>query len=161
MAAKILDFWKGMTGTVLPFAGSAAPTGWLLCDGATVSRTTYAHLFSVIGTTYGAGDGSTTFNLPDTRGEFVRGLDAGAGRDPGRVLGSKQAASTVRTNGLDSASDATWVRPTAVVVGSDPIVTSSGQRLMIDKVETTLETSDLYENPVRPRNLALNHIIKA
>ena len=54
-------------GCVIPFAGAAAPTGWLLCQGQAVSRTTYAQLFSVIGTTYGSGDGSTTFNLPDMR----------------------------------------------------------------------------------------------
>jgi len=58
-------------GTVVDFAGSSAPTGWLLCDGSAVSRTTYANLFSVIGTTYGAGDGSTTFNLPDCTGKVT------------------------------------------------------------------------------------------
>lgn len=52
------------TGTILPFGGNSAPTGFLLCDGSAVSRTTYATLFAVIGTTYGSGDGSTTFNLP-------------------------------------------------------------------------------------------------
>lgn len=61
----------------LPYAGSAAPAGWLLCDGQAVSRTTYAALFAVIGTVYGAGDGSTTFNVPDCRGRVVAGRDAG------------------------------------------------------------------------------------
>lgn len=56
------------TGTILDYAGSSAPSGYLMCDGSAVSRTTYAALFGVIGTTYGAGDGSTTFNLPDCRG---------------------------------------------------------------------------------------------
>jgi microcystin-dependent protein len=54
-------------GAVLPFAGAAAPTGYLLCDGSAVSRTTYAALFAVLSTTFGVGDGSTTFNLPDMR----------------------------------------------------------------------------------------------
>lgn len=63
-------------GCVIPFAGAAAPTGWLLCQGQAVSRTTYAQLFSVIGTTYGSGDGSTTFNLPDMRGRVAVGSDA-------------------------------------------------------------------------------------
>lgn len=63
------------TGSVIDYAGSTAPTGWLLCDGSTVSRTTYADLFAVIGTTYGAGDGSTTFGLPDARGRVTAGLD--------------------------------------------------------------------------------------
>lgn len=60
-------------GAVIPFAGSSAPTGFLLADGSAVSRTTYSALFTAIGTTFGAGDGSTTFNLPDLRGIFVRG----------------------------------------------------------------------------------------
>lgn len=78
------------SGAVLPFAMSSAPTGWLKCNGQTVSRTTYAALFAAIGTTYGAGDGSTTFALPDLRGEFVRGWDDGRGVDSGRAFGSFQ-----------------------------------------------------------------------
>ena len=62
------------TGTVSAFAGSAAPTGYLLCDGSLVNRTTYSALFAVIDETYGSGDGSTTFNLPDLRGRVVAGL---------------------------------------------------------------------------------------
>ena len=57
----------GVAGMVVPFAGATAPAGWLLCDGSAVSRETYTALFSVIGTAYGAGDGSTTFNVPDLR----------------------------------------------------------------------------------------------
>lgn len=64
------------TGTVSAFAGSAAPTGYALCDGSAVNRTAQAALFSVIGTTYGIGDGSTTFSLPDLRGRVVAGLDS-------------------------------------------------------------------------------------
>lgn len=76
---------------VLPFARNTAPTGWLKCNGAAVSRTTYADLFAAIGTTFGVGDGSTTFNVPDLRGEFVRGWDDGRGVDSGRGFGSTQA----------------------------------------------------------------------
>ena len=64
------------TGALTPFAASTVPTGWLLCDGTGVSRTTYADLFSVIGTTYGAGNGSTTFNLPNLKGRVPVGLDS-------------------------------------------------------------------------------------
>lgn len=78
-------------GAVMAFAMNAAPTGWLKANGAAVSRTTYAALFAAIGTTFGAGDGSTTFNLPDLRGEFLRGWDDGRGVDTGRVFGSQQA----------------------------------------------------------------------
>lgn len=68
----------------------ALPDGYLECNGASVSRSVYGWLFSKIGTTYGAGDGSTTFNIPDLRGEFVRGWDNGRGVDSGRALGSAQ-----------------------------------------------------------------------
>jgi microcystin-dependent protein len=57
------------------FAGSTAPTGWLLCDGTAVSRTTYSDLFAITSTTYGVGDGSTTFNLPNLKGRVPVGLD--------------------------------------------------------------------------------------
>lgn len=67
------------TGAIIPFAGSSIPAGYLLCNGATVSRTTYANLFKVIGTTWGAGDGSTTFKLPDARGRFPEGANGNLG----------------------------------------------------------------------------------
>lgn len=62
-------------GSISMYAGSTAPNGWLICDGSAVSRTDYADLFSVIGTTYGSGDGSTTFNLPNLKGRVAVGLD--------------------------------------------------------------------------------------
>ncbi|WP_077581781.1 phage tail protein [Rodentibacter caecimuris] len=77
-------------GLVAYFASTSAPTGWLKANGAAVSRTTYAALFAAIGTTFGAGDGRTTFNLPDLRGEFIRGLDDGRNIDNGRRLGTYQ-----------------------------------------------------------------------
>jgi microcystin-dependent protein len=64
-------------GAVISFAGASAPSGWLLCDGSAVSRTTYASLFTVLSTTYGAGNGSTTFNLPNLKGRVPVGLDSG------------------------------------------------------------------------------------
>jgi microcystin-dependent protein len=76
------------TGAVLPFAGSSAPTGYLLCYGQAVSRTTYAALFGVIGTTYGVGDGSTTFNLPDLRGRVAAGKDDMGGSAASRLTNS-------------------------------------------------------------------------
>ncbi|MGL5632241.1 MAG: phage tail protein, partial [Azovibrio sp.] len=77
----------GMTGF---FASTTAPNGWLKANGSAVSRTTYAALFAVVGTTFGIGDGSTTFNLPDLRGEFIRAFDDGRGVDSGRAFGSTQ-----------------------------------------------------------------------
>jgi len=64
-------------GVMMSFAGSSAPTQWLLCDGNEVSRTTYSDLFAIIGTTYGSGDGSTTFNLPNRKGKVGVGVDTG------------------------------------------------------------------------------------
>jgi microcystin-dependent protein len=78
-------------GTVNWFAASTAPSGWLVADGSAVSRTTYATLFAVVGTVFGSGDGSTTFNLPDLRGQFIRGWNStGTGCDASRVFGSTQ-----------------------------------------------------------------------
>jgi microcystin-dependent protein len=73
------------TGSVIDYAGAAAPNGWLLCYGQAISRTTYAALFTAIGTAYGAGDGSTTFNLPDLRGRVTAGVDNMGGGAAGRI----------------------------------------------------------------------------
>ena len=80
-----------VVGQVCFFAMQTSPTGFLVCDGSAVSRTTYASVFAAIGTLYGAGNGSTTFNLPDLRGEFIRGYDGGRGIDSGRSMGSSQS----------------------------------------------------------------------
>lgn len=72
-------------------SAASAPNDALVADGSAVSRTTYAALFAKIGTVFGAGDGSSTFNLPDLRGVVPRGLDLGKGYDSGRTLGSYQA----------------------------------------------------------------------
>jgi microcystin-dependent protein len=86
------------TGSIVPFPSASVPSGWAICDGAAYGRTSTAPnpqvaLYAVIGTTYGSGDGITTFNVPDLRGMFVRGLDSGRGIDPLRTLGSQQAES--------------------------------------------------------------------
>ena len=75
------------TGTVLPFAGINAPTGYLFCDGDAISRTTYSSLFGIIETTYGVGDGSTTFNIPDLRGRVIAGQDDMGGSSADRLTG--------------------------------------------------------------------------
>lgn len=113
-------------GTVTWFAANSAPTGFLKANGAAVSRTTYSALFAVIGTTFGAGDGSTTFNLPDLRGEFVRGWDDARGVDSGRSFGSAQSGAAkigtanyiwTSTSGtgltLQTAATAYWATTTA------------------------------------------------
>ncbi|MHA3059496.1 phage tail-collar fiber domain-containing protein [Acinetobacter sp. ANC 4636] len=80
-------------GSMIYVAMNKAPTGYLKANGAAISRTVYAELFAEIGTSFGAGDGVNTFNLPDCRGEFIRGWDDGRGIDLDRVLGSKQSGS--------------------------------------------------------------------
>ena len=75
-------------GSTIPFAAAAAPTGWLICNGSTVSRTTYASLFSVIGVSWGVGDGSTTFGLPDLQGRVAVGSGAGTGLTARTLAGS-------------------------------------------------------------------------
>ena len=106
-----MKFWAGSAwqgavsapaGTVNTFAGSTAPSGWLLCDGRStgILRATYADLFSVIGTTYGSGDGSTTFNLPDMRGRVPAGLDNMGGTAASRLTGTVlSAANTLGATG--------------------------------------------------------------
>lgn len=82
-----------VSGMLLPYAGTSAPTGWLFAYGQAVSRTTYADLFTAVGTTYGSGDGSTTFNLPDLRGRVVAGQDDMGGTSANRL--------TDQSGGLD------------------------------------------------------------
>lgn len=137
------------TGTVVFFAKNTAPSGFLKANGAVVSRTTYANLFAVIGTTFGAGDGSTTFALPDMRGEFPRGWDDGRGVDSGRAFGSfqshqmQQHTHTVLAAGAFSGGGSSWQ--------GDAVTTwqQSG---------ATGGTSNGSEN--RPRNVALLACIK-
>lgn len=82
-------------GTIEAFGGTTAPIGWLFCDNTALLRAQYPELFAAIGTTFGSGDGSTTFNVPDARGVALRGHDSmggsARGKDPGRILGSYQA----------------------------------------------------------------------
>jgi len=68
-----LSLFDGLVGVIVAFGGSTAPSKWTLCDGSAISRTVYSELFSIIGTTYGTGDGTTTFNVPDLRGRIPVG----------------------------------------------------------------------------------------
>lgn len=94
-----------LVGSIMYFAyGSNAvpPSGWLHCNGSAISRTTYADLFSVIGTKFGSGDGSTTFNVPDTRGRFIRCCPLGSSNDPDNTtqdVGATQGEAIKRLTG--------------------------------------------------------------
>jgi microcystin-dependent protein len=76
-------------GCMFDFGGSSAPTGYLLCDGSAVSRTTYARLFAVLSTAWGSGDGSSTFNVPDLRGRCSIGAGTGSGLTARTLAGSR------------------------------------------------------------------------
>lgn len=82
-------------GEIKSFAFPAVPTGYLVCNGQAVSRTTYSDLFAAIGVTFGPGNGSTTFNVPDLRGQFLRGFSNGGAIDGSRPFGTTQAATTI------------------------------------------------------------------
>ena len=135
------------TGAIAYFAHTTVPFGWLKVNGAAVSRTVYANLFALIGTTYGAGDGRTTFNLPDLRGEFIRSWDDGRTVDNGRVIGSWQAdefRSHSHGIGVNRMSDTDR--------GSSPSTVS---------IDTVGQTEPAGGIETRPRNIALLACIKA
>ncbi|WP_338616468.1 phage tail protein [Pigmentiphaga sp. CHJ604] len=129
-------------GDIFYTARSTAPARSLKANGAAVSRTVYADLFAAIGTRYGAGDGFNTFNLPDLRGEFIRGLDDGRGIDIGRVLGTLQLARTkehfhgfgrfLSITGGDAGDDAYFTRRSWAGSGE----TLTGQRITGDSQNT-------------------------
>ena len=138
-------------GVVIFHAANAAPSGYLKANGALVSRTTYAALFTAIGTTFGAGDGSTTFGLPDLRAEFVRGWDDGRGVDSGRVFGSQQ------TQDIQSHSHTVTGLGTVGGEGSVPQYTSSP---FTNTASVSPATSSTGGTETRPRNRALLACIK-
>lgn len=131
-------------GSIVAWPDNAAPTNWRQCGGAAISRTTFATLFSLIGTTFGAGDGSTTFNLPDLRGEFIRGWDNGRGIDSARVFGSSQT---------DQLEAHVHTYQTGGVLGGGFPSLDNGGGLFVNTTSTGgAET--------RPRNVALMYIIR-
>jgi microcystin-dependent protein len=140
-----LDSLVVPSGAVMSFAMNAAPTGWLECDGAAVSRTTYSALFTAIGTTFGTGDGSTTFNLPNLRGEFVRGWDHGRGVDSGRSFGSAQSDDLKAHTHTVPFNDSGAGVCIADAVGS---------------ATSTVDTGSTGGAETRPRNIALLYAIK-
>ena len=149
MVARSADAKAGL---IAFFAADTAPTGWLECDGSAVSRTEYADLFAHLGTDFGAGDGSTTFNLPDLRGEFIRGWDHGRGVDAGRGFGTAQEGT-----GFALASNSNQIFA-AVPVNADGSYTASVTRTTISN--GSANTSNHTQQRVRPRNIAMLACIK-
>lgn len=157
-------------GVVLPFAGITAPTNFLLCDGAAVSRLTYSALFALIGVTYGPGDGLTTFNLPNTQGVFVRGAGSqtiGA-ETYSATLGTRQNDATAKNglilvDGTHSHTFSKWYGDSGNGAFNDNIQGYGGAGPYGDKTisyassNITLNSGD---TETRPANIAFNHIIK-
>jgi len=153
-------------GTVQAFAGTTAPTGWVLCEGALISRTTFSRLFAIIGTSYGSGDGSTTFALPDFRGQFLRGHASTSANDPDRAsrtasgsggatgdnVGSAQAGGNAAHTHLSA--------PAGFTAGGGDNFTLVVGTAATPRSPTAWNTNNDGGNEARPRNINVKYIIK-
>lgn len=173
-------------GTIQSFGGGTVPDGWLLCDGATVNRTTYSALFAAVGTAHGSGDGSTTFHLPDLRGRFLRGADnmgtGAAGRDPdaagrtagnaggntGNAVGSVQGDAMQQITGSVGATSR-WRTDGAVAgalsgtsIGNNADSNSGGASRSVTALNFNSANSPSARTSTesRPQNVAVEYIIK-
>ena len=162
-AKEAMQLYDGIVppGMLAPYAGKTAPEGWLLCDGSAVSRTAYAALFAVIGTTYGAGNGSTTFTLPDLRGRVAAGANASNALASRAGADSKQIArANLPAEKLRIADNGSWI------VDTTQFGVHSGKPLSLGNNRS--EAEYLYTEPmgsgtafdVRQATLYLNYIIK-
>ncbi len=166
------------TGATISYAGNLAPAGWLLCDGTAVSRTTYSALYAVVGAQFGTGDGTSTFNLPDLRGRFVRGRANGSTNDPDRASRSPMNSGGATGDNVGSIQgDATAKNSLAL---SDPGHThtergngnTQGGTAMTNMANGDRESASVTssattgislgdgDNETRPVNAYLNYIIR-
>jgi microcystin-dependent protein len=158
-------------GALMDFARQTAPDGWLICNGAEVPRAQYPALFAAIGTVWGTGNGSTTFNLPDLRGEFRRGWDAGRGVDPGRGFATAQSGA-IQSHGHTGATNeagthahalpfpqsSTQGGPTNGLVQGNGVGTGQTSAAGAHSHSVTIEPTGGPET--RPRNIAVLTCIK-
>tara|TARA_A100001234_G_scaffold91605_1_gene80714 strand:+ start:1130 stop:1936 length:807 start_codon:yes stop_codon:yes gene_type:complete len=155
-------------GTVIYTAQNTAPDGYLKANGANISRTVYADLFAGIGTHYGNGDGSSTFGLPDLRGEFLRAWDDGRGIDSGRAYGTAQGFAqqnitaewwdengSAGTHGLGAEGAVSGQNRTSNSTYRQQLESANGGKAVLD-ASTQITTA----SEVRPRNIALLACIK-
>lgn len=171
-------------GTIIAYGGSTAPEGWLLCDGQTVERTTYASLFAALGTAFGSGNGLTTFHLPDLRGRFLRGRNASSGFDPdatsrtalnsggntGDQVGSLQTDAVQKhkhtdsghTHSLDSVSrNANTIAYVTAAAGPGSYNTGTGTANLGDPTDSSTGAgTPRLSKETRPANVSINYIIK-
>jgi microcystin-dependent protein len=152
-------------GTVTPFAGAAPPSGWLLCNGAAVSRVTYSRLYAAIGVTWGAGDGATTFNLPDLRGRFPIGAGAGTnltsralgatgGEEEHTLISDEMPAHFHQIGGQDNLAEPSGTRSDEIANVENPSNWTN-----TPKNTSTVGGGDAHNN--MPPFIALNFIVKA
>jgi microcystin-dependent protein len=172
--ATNLEALNSPVGTVTPFTGNIIPEGWLLCNGLALSRTTYASLFSVIGTSHGFGDNSTTFNLPNYQGMFLRGRANGSGFDPNRTTRTALATGGATGDAVGSYQDMDWKGFSQTNSGQNTTAYNHGPVYM--GKSTTSFVGNLFigrwaapaaamgtlwdGSEIRPRNVYVNYIIK-
>ena len=158
------------TGALMPYAGTSAPTGFLLCYGQAISRSTYADLFSAISTTYGTGDGSSTFNLPDLRGRVVAGQDDMGGSSADRLtdqtgglngdtLGDTGGSETHTLSTAQMPAHTHTVAAQQQVGGDSTNRGGSGQLGAAATITTSSTGSGSAHNNVQP-TIILNYIIR-
>lgn len=155
-------------GSIVPFAApkSAIQWGWLLCDGSPVSRDTFASLFQVIGVIYGSGDGSTTFNLPDYRGMFLRGVDDGSGQDPDIDLRTSQQNSNGGAGSATGGSVGTrqadeYAAHVHTYTESQYVGKGNGNWSGSYWNNGGADTGSAGGNETRPKNVYVNYLIRA
>jgi len=160
-------------GTVIYTAQNTAPDGYIKANGATISRSTYADLFSAIGTTFGAGDGSSTFVIPDLRGEFIRAWDDGRGIDSGRAYGTAQGEGLPAMRGEIYDSHGRAAMNTTTFGSGNNVFESTGSnssyRSALQNTSTAFNgvrfdstnvIAEATSGGLRPRNIALLACIK-
>ncbi len=149
-----IELADNLIGSVIWNADNVVLTRTLECDGAAISRTTFVDLFDVIDTLWGVGDGSTTFNIPDLRGEFVRGWDNGKGTDSGRSFASSQGEAV----GVHAHTSGSLVATVGLTGGGAPLHPTRSVHQSTTTTPVTGSTANAGSE-TRPRNYALMPLI--
>lgn len=146
-----------ITGSIIMWPLNVAPDGYLVCDGSAISRTTYSALFAVLGTSYGSGNGTTTFNLPDYRGQFLRGWANGSATDPDRASRTNRGDGAVGDNVGTKQADAFKSHTHPVPGGSGGGATVARGEIGLQYFFDTYPTGG---SETRPTNVYINYCIK-
>ena len=158
---------SGLTGSIVAYTANTVPSGYLECNGAAISRTDFSALFAIISDDFGPGNGSSTFNLPDLRGEFIRGWDHGAGNDPDVLTRTDRAdgetddrIGTKQASALESHTHAFPSIQFQVETGSGLSDNGGDQRGNINMNTLTLGSTGDGTGETRPRNIYMMYLIK-